>query len=566
MHAIVGFRPRHVLLATILLAAHARSASAAPAGTLQKVANPVDGNGNGTFDLYERIEYTLTFTNSGTVDLTDVVVRDFSSACLRLDVGSVAIEPATGGRSWSTGEDIEVDLESPLPAGESVRITFTGQAMSEGSCCNQATWSSAQVPGGLSDRDTQDANADEPTCHVASAIPSNVYDAVVDEQVLTTGCLEPDGLVELRVRIQNTGRHPLLNARFEDQIDIDFANVVVDAGLTYDSDTNLIHADPRNYSVGEEVVYTFRAELPCTEGGELRNTARLTFEDSSGNQFMRSDTESVNWGRPDLWSSSMTWADDPSDGDDVVSPGEDVTFTIIVRNTGFCEALDLSVTDDLDTRLVDSAPTLVVHDGGVYSPATRSIEWTSATTPRLTALQPGSEVALSFTTRIEPGTAESFIPNMATIRLVGNDPGACTALPSLTRRIALQNGDVAFGQVVPAGIMVRNDYISCLDDAIRTIRGEGVPGMPPLLRERPAPQECSSPSAINDAHPETDVIVNPASPLTFVDDAAWHNPTCPQMPSGSGRMLVFYELVDDCTTSLRVRKDPDNTVDVVITW
>jgi uncharacterized repeat protein (TIGR01451 family) len=568
MTASSSLRPLSILILAIMLVTHALTAAAqGPAGTLQKTAIPIDGNGDGAFEVDETIQYTLTFTNSGTVDLTGVVVRDASSGCVQLDIGSVVIEPTTGGTSSSSGNDVQVDLQSPLMPGEVVTITFVGSAMVEGSCCNQATWSSAEVAAGVSDRDPQDATPDQPTCHVASALPGPETDAIIDKQVLTAGCLEPGSVVDFRVRIQNTGRRPLRNAAFEDVLDPAFANVVVDAGLTYDPVAHRVYVDPRTYGVGEETGYTYRVELPCTESGTLTNTARLTFEDQAGNVLLRSDSETVTWGRPDLWSSTKRWHDDPADADGIVSPGENLTFTITVRNTGLCEAIDIAVSDPLDVRLVATAPELVVQDGGVYDPATRTIAWSSATTPQLAALQTESEIALTFTTQVEPGTVAGFIPNTAFISVLGNDPGGCMALPSLARSLVLQNGDVAYGGVVATDTLLRNDSVSCLKDAFRTVRGDyPVMGTPPILSERPSPQECSNPSAINAAHPETDALVNPTSPTTFVGDAAARFPQCPQASSGSGRLLVFYELLANCTTTLRVTKDPASPTDVVVTW
>ena len=555
------------ILAVAALAAHAVTAVAqAPAATLQKTGVQIDGNGNGYFEVDETVQYTLVFTNSGMVDLTGVIVRDPSSACIRLDGGSVVIEPATGGTSAS-GSDVQVDLQSPLLPGESVTITFVGSAAAEGTCCNQATWSSVELAGGVSDRDFRDATPDEPTCHVVSAVPGPDTDAIIDKQVLSAGCLAPGSVVEFRVRNQNTGRRPLRNAVFEDVLDRGFRNVVVDAGLSYDAAAHRVFVDPRTYGVGEETEYTYRVELPCTERGTLSNTATFTFEDNDGNSFTRRDTETVTWGRPDLSSSTKRWNEDPTDGDGFVSPGETVTFTITLRNTGLCEAVNISVSDALDARLVETAPVLAIQDGGVYDPATQTIDWTAATTPQLAALQPGAEVTLTFTTQVEPGTSDTFIPNTATIRVLGQDDSACPQLPALTRSLTLQNGDVTVGAVAPAAILLRNDYVSCLADAFRVMHG-GYPtgGARPILRERPAPQECSNPSAIDPAHPETDTVINPVSPYTYVGDAAPRYTQCPQAPIGSGGVLVFYELADDCTTSLRVIKDPARPTDVIVSW
>lgn len=540
--------------------------AAAPSGraqTLQKSALIVDGNGNGLFEVDETIQYTLTFTNTTPNDITGAVIHDDSSGCLAIDTGSVVIEPTGGGTNSSGVSTVQVDLASPLPPGEAVIITFVASATAVGDCCNQATWTAIGLPGGVSDLDPSDGTIDQPTCHLVSQSPGPDFDAVIDKQVLSAGCLSPGSTVEFRIRIQNVGRRPLRNVAFNDVLDAGFGSVVVDGGLSYDPATNRVFVDPRTYGVGEETGYTYRAVIPCTASGTLYNTGQLTFEDNDGNVFVRSDTETVTWGQPDMGDSTKTWAEDPTDGDGFVSPGETVSFAITIRNSGACEALNVAVSDDLDGRFLNSAPPLAISDGGFYDATTARIEWNETTTPALAAIPVGASVTLTFTTQVDPATTEGeFLPNSVTIAPLGSI-SSCPGVPSVTRTIAMQNGDVAYGSGVPTTVLLRNDFVSCRSSAFRTMAGGGPSG--PILRMRPFPQECSAPSAIVTGHPQTDVIVNPLSPHV-VADATWTNEQCPQIWTGSGHVLVFYELDDDCTHLLRVTKDLARPWAVILTW
>jgi uncharacterized repeat protein (TIGR01451 family) len=543
----------------LLLAA---AAAHAQSGQLQKTSLPIDGNGNGSFEVDETVQYTLTFTNTGATDLTNVVILDGSSGCISLDAGSVVVEPASGG---TVSGSIQVDLASPLPPGETVTITFVGSATAEGPCCNQATWTSTEVPSGVSDLDPADATRDEPTCHAVATGPGPETDAIVDKQVLSAGCLAPGSTVDFRIRVQNNGRRPLRNVAIEDQLDPGFTDVVVGGGLSYDPAAHRVFMDGGTWGVGQETFYTYSATLPCSDTGSLSNTVVVAFEDNRGTVFTRSDTESVTWGRADLSASTKRWREDPSDADNVVSPGENVTFTITVNNTGACEALNVSASDALDARFVERAPALVVGEGGAWNPASGRIEWTPAGTPELAAIPALGSVTLTFTTQVEPGTPPGVIPNSVTLDVVGND-STCPGTPTYTWSIALLNGGVVQEGVVVTDTLLRNDFVSCLRDAAQTLRGDfPVAGMLPVLRQRRPPQTCSSPPAINPSHSQTDAIVNPTSPYVFTGDATSGGARCPQLASGNGRTLVFYELDDNCTSTLRVRKDPSGR-DVVVTW
>jgi uncharacterized repeat protein (TIGR01451 family) len=550
--------PRHATrLALPLLLAAAFAIPSARAQQLQKTAVPVDGNGNGVFDVDETVQYTLVFKNTTTADLTDVSVRDESSACLQFDIASLVIDPPDGSTNNSSGNAIDVALATLAP-DQSITLTFNATSTAAGDCCNQATWSSASGGSGVSDLVPGDATPDQPTCHRVSALGELDYDAILDKQVLSSGCLAPGSVVEFRISIRNSGRRPLRNAVFSDVLVSGFSDPVVDAGLTYDPATNRIYVDPRTYGVGEETEYTYRATLPCTASGSLTNTGRFTFEDNDGTVYTRSDSETVTWDQPDFTASTVRWSEDATDDDGIVNVGENVTFAITVANGGGCDASNVTVTNQLDPRFLSTNPPLVIGDGGVYDPATGKIEWNATTTPALAGMLTGTTVTLGFTTQVDPATPPGvYIPNTVVITPAGSET-ACPDLPGVVQTVVLQNGDVAYGQVVPDTILLRNDGIACLEGAINLL--------PRILNVRPEPQQCSTPPAIDDTHVQTDTIIDPVSPYLFPGDAAWVMPNCPDLGGSSGRVLIFYELQDDCTDTLRVRRSQVDPADVVVTW
>ena len=116
------------------------------------------------------------------------------------------------------------------------------------------------------------------------------------------------------------------------------------------------------------------------------------------------------------------------------------------------------------------------------------------------------------------------------------------------------------GGVIPTIKLLRNASLSCLQGAF--------PAMRAFLRQRPMPQECSEPPAIDVTHPGTQVMDRAVAPLTVPGDAdpGLSQPQCPQSPAGAGRVLVFYELDEPpppCVDTLRVAKAGP---DIVVTW
>ena len=250
---------------------------------------------------------------------------------------------------------------------------------------------------------------------------------------------------------------------------------------------------------------------------------------------------------PDLQvTKQFTWGDD--DGDFVVDPGEIGKFEITVRNNGTCQLRNVSVLDaidpDLDLSNITMSPTGTDDGSG-------GLSWDGL------GFNPGSVISLTVEVPVlDPATnvnGNGLIDNEATA--LATSSFGCPAIAFYA-----QAAQVEIGRTVGVWRMLRNDFITCRQDALQTMRT--------FMRERPAPQECSEPPAIDPAHRGTQVVGDAVSPLTFAGDA---NPAssfgqCPQTLVGFGRILVFYELDDPqpfCVTSLRVRKAGP---DVEVSW
>ncbi|MGH0037373.1 MAG: hypothetical protein ACQGVK_20290 [Myxococcota bacterium] len=95
--------------------------------------------------------------------------------------------------------------------------------------------------------------------------------------------------------------------------------------------------------------------------------------------------------------------------------GLGMTYILHYENVGDADAIDVKVIDVLDEDLDDS--TLVVHDGGVYDPATRTLVWTDPLVPPATPRQVGFEIAVRADAL--PGTR---VRNVGTILFPNAEP------------------------------------------------------------------------------------------------------------------------------------------------
>lgn len=544
----------------------------ASTGSLSKSERLVDVNLDGILGPGDRVEYELTFTNVGTGPLTGVVVTDPSPPCVELDMASVAIEPPALGTDRSSGTTVSVGLVSPFDAGESVIVTFAGTILAAGSCCNQATWRAIEARGGTSDRDAGDMRPGEATCHETQAEPGDPLEMSLVKTLLEGACVAPGAFAHYRLTVRNIGTAPIPSFRLEDGLDGSlYWNPIADPPLDIDPtrdldgdgvDDFLVYLDDsRVLAVGEFREYTYQAQVPCTLSGTTTNTAMLTFDGTSGVR-RRSATSAATWGVPNLAVSENEFTWDDLDADGRVDAGETIHFTVTVRNAaamGQCDARDVVVSEVLDSRFDPAS--VVVMDGGTWTPGTRTLRWTGVGAPGLALVAPGGEIPLRFDVLVDASVPEpDDIPNYVTVR-AGNFIAGCPLLSPLEWYLWVAQ-PVPYGDLVvpPTFNLLRNDFVSCLPGAFATMRGDPA-GDPVILR--PAADECSEPPAINPVHAQTDVIPDPVSPHVFTADAGPGTESCPQAASGDGRVLVFYEIEDTCVESLRVRK---LGMDVEVAW
>lgn len=423
----------------------------------------------------DNLVYTVSITNSGTVDAKGVVVTNklpkgisFTSAS---DGGTYVPEQA-GTTPAAASFDLFASVASFFGLGDP-----TGEGETEKPEAGSVTWT-VDVPAGATITRTVQADvliesgllvATGNLKHLETAVPiNNVQTKVLPE---STGTGEPNISVEktttatqvkpgyeipYTIMVRNTGT---ADARGVSVVD------ALPAGLIYQS------SSPAGQLSNGDKTVSWMADIPA--GGVASFTVLAKVADDAAGSVMNDVMVTPDGGDPitppNPPDTPVVGPDDPGDGRphigiaksvDAISSakGDTVTYTITVSNTGAAAATDVLVSDAVPEGL-DS---VVASDGGSYDAATRAATWTIPT------LDAGA--TKTFTLQAEVTAAAGSLVNMAQATHEGitvqsepvvtdvetnSDPGHVPA-PSLVMSKTTSVQQAAQGATVPYIITVRN--------------------------------------------------------------------------------------------------------------
>lgn len=333
----------------------------------------------------ENLTYTIVVSDAGPSDNAGFSVADV------LPSGTSFVSASAG---CSALGPVVTCTSSGLAAGGSVTYTVTvlvDSAVPDGSTItNTATISanSTTDPDATDDFDTTTTDV------VAEA----------DLQIVkldTPDPVEPVQELTYSIEVTNLGSSDNTGFAVEDQIPADTTFVTATVGDCSESGglvTCMSSGLPAGQTATWTVVVSVDAGVP--DGDVLSNTAEivttLTTDPNSGND---SSTATTTVSAPTLGVSKTAT---PASGSDV-SPGQFMSFTIIVDNSGSASATGLVVTDTVDALLGGVVP----DSGGTFDPATRVITW------NLANLAPGATTTVGFTSRVGSASSNQTISNQA---------------------------------------------------------------------------------------------------------------------------------------------------------
>jgi uncharacterized repeat protein (TIGR01451 family) len=304
--------------------------------------------GPASIELGEIATWTVTVTNSGSADATNVVVTDSLPA---------AFEATT---------ELRQNIGTLTP-GETRTVEYSAEAVKQGEFRNHAV---ASYDGG-------------PAVAGESSAPITVVQSGI--RIRKTGPAEAYVFkpVPFNITIENTGDTDLKNVRITDILPK--GSSVADNGRGRVSGNAIGWMIP-NLPAGSSQLIT--TEIAATRKGETTNTVKAL----TANGLQASDSVTTNWLAVPGVTVSITDSKDP------VRVQEATTYTIQVRNQGEFEPVSGTVTVTFNDSI---KPTAVAGD------AQGTIKGQTVTFPR-TTLEPGKDTNLSITAQganIGPGRA-----------------------------------------------------------------------------------------------------------------------------------------------------------------
>jgi uncharacterized repeat protein (TIGR01451 family) len=348
----------------------------------------------------EEIGFTITVTNDGDGDATNVVVTDPL--------------PDTPGLSWSidgganAGDcaitDNTLNCEfGTIPAGGSASVHVSSPTTPDtcGIVVNLATLSSDNSPNGVA------------AGSLAVLCPNVVVQKLAVESPINAG-----DEVSFTIEVSNVGRGDATDVTLIDELPagIDWSVDNEDCTIT----DSTLTCDFGTIPAGESILVTLTGTAPPVACGTVINTADVTASNErSGDEADNSSTATVTVNCPDL-------VIEKSAADRSVSAGDDVSYTITVANIGDGTAYDVEITDALPSGVAWTIDPPV--DGCAIADSELSCAFDE--------LAPGASVEITVT-----GTT---------------DAADCGLLPNLARTSASNEAITALlNNLDTAGILVR---------------------------------------------------------------------------------------------------------------
>jgi uncharacterized repeat protein (TIGR01451 family) len=315
-----------------------------PGLTIEKIGTLNDLDGDGLIDLGETITYAFVVTNTGAVTLSGVTVED---PLVTVDEGPQTLAPGGKFTFHGTYTPSQTDINS-------------------GNVVNTAT-ATGTPPSGepfISDPDT------------VTVPPDQTPRLTIDK----TGVLQDqdgDGLVDAGEQIvysflvRNTGNVTLTDVTVKDSL-------LLAEGIS-------VTPGPQTLAPGEEAIFTatYVATQEKIDAGRVTNTATATGNTPSGTPYESNpDTEVVPPDQtPGLTIDKKGTLND-TNGNALVDPGESITYTFLVRNSGAVTLTDVTVNDPMLAKAgvpVTPGPQTLAPNGSVtfsvtYTPSQEEID------------------------------------------------------------------------------------------------------------------------------------------------------------------------------------------------
>jgi uncharacterized repeat protein (TIGR01451 family) len=406
--------------------------------SIAKALTAESGTVTGVAEPGENLTYTITLTNTGGVDVTGYALSDAVPANTTFVSASDGGTVTTGVINW-TGLTVPKQIGAtpgtktvtvvmkvvdPIPAGVTQIANVAYQTGTTPPAC----------PSG------------DPACVVTPTVGAvTIAKALTGESINTNGIAEPGENLTYTITLTNTGGAAVTGYGVTDQLDPNTSFVSADnAGANAGGIVTWIGLTiPANGNLVLTVVVTVDNPIPVG----LTHVANLAYETgtppppcttTSGPQCVITPTASKISVTKALSGESIT-------ADGIAEPGEELTYTITVRNDGGTATTGTIVNEmvPLYTTFVSGTSTWTCAVG---SPGGTACD-TLVNVPAHDGTQPGL-VTLLFTVKVDDPLPDGVTSIANAVVLDDGTPPDCVALPSQPGCVVVTTGNLRLVKTV----------------------------------------------------------------------------------------------------------------------
>ena len=384
------------------------------------VAIAADGGTAGQVDPGDTLEYTIVLDNTNG-DVANVVFTDTVPAFTTYVGGSLS--STQGTPDDSAAPDLSVDV-GDMALGDTVTVTFrvtVDAGTPEGTVIrNQGSVDSDDTVPEPTDEDGNDGNGDQPTDIPVGGEPvtSDLYVWKFVEwwtDADSSGDITPGDTMQYWVIFTNTGNTPLTNVSFTDTIPADLTyngTAVASSGALDMSGAPAVSLTGMSIAADDFEYIRFQVTVDAAGTFENQGTADADETDpvnSDGNgdptdgeqPTVFQAVDSGGSGDPVLDFEKRWRLTGDVNGNGRVNPGDELTYTLHLTDTGSAPAENV--------RVVDSVPANTTMVAGSVDTSVGIVVSEDPVTVNIGPVDPGETVTMTFRVTVDVGTADGTV-------------------------------------------------------------------------------------------------------------------------------------------------------------
>jgi uncharacterized repeat protein (TIGR01451 family) len=392
----------------------------------------------------ERLTYTIVVTNTGSLTATNALISDTLPANTAFVTDSIRLSPSGAG-TVGTGLPTlasELTITPNQPISVTFAVTINSPLPDQTVVTNTASVTSSETPGSVSDTVSDIVSAPSLTIHKSS-------------QDANGGGLVPGDILTYTIMVSNSGTANAMGAHISDTLPANTAFVPgsirlspSDAGTPGTTPPTLASSLTITPNQPVSVTFAVTVNSPLPDQTPIANTASITSSEMPDPITGTITDTTIN--APSL---TIRKSSQDANGGQLV-PGDTLTYTVAVANTGTLDATDALISDTLpaNTAFVPGSIRLSPSDAG-----------TPGTTPPTLAsgltITAGQSISVTFAVTVNsPLPDQTPIANTASVTS-SETPGPVTGTvsdivssePGLAIRKSSQ--DANGGQLVPGDVL-----------------------------------------------------------------------------------------------------------------